>query len=757
MKRRFTVSCLSFVCLFLATPPLLAGPQLPPGYTGPGIPEAPETIKRDAAGKATIRAVRLEAPLKIDGRLDEALYSTYRPISDFIQTEPISGAPATERTEIWLSFDRTNVYLSARCYESHPERMIVNEMRRDGNNVGGQENIAFIFDTFHDMRNGFVFNVNPLGARADGQTSNERQYNGDWNPVWAATVGKFDGGWTVEAAIPFKSLRYAPGTEQVWGFNMRRRNRWKNEYSYITPIPNALGNRGLYQGSLAALLVGIEAPADMRLLELKPYVTSDLTSDTLAVPSISNDPGADVGIDVKYGVTQNLVADFTYNTDFAQVEADEQQVNLTRFSLFFPEKREFFLENQGTFAFGGAAVSGDTAANSDTPILFYSRRIGLNAGREVPIQTGGRLTGRVGRYSLGMLAIRADEAAATATPATTFSVLRVKRDLLRRSSIGAIFTARSKGAAAPPANEAFGVDGTFGFFNNLTINTYWAKSHADGVSSDDVSYRGQLEYAGDRYGVQVERLVVGDNFNPEVGFLRRDDMRKSFGLLRFSPRPKRLKSVRKVSWVGSFVHVANGRHQVETRDIDGEFSVEFQRSDLFVLAVSDNYDFLPRPFRISSNVTLPSAVYRYASVRTAYTIGQQRRISGTLSAEHGTFYNGKKTALAFTRPRIEITPRLAFEPSVSVNRVELDQGSFTTTLVGTRVTQAITPRMFVGALVQYNSDSHSTVANVRLRWEYRPGSELFVVFNEQRDTLGTRFPDLTSRALIVKINRLFRP
>ena len=730
--------------------------ELPFTFDGPPAPVPPEVIARDAVGRATIRAVRLTAPIRVDGRLDEAVYASVPPISDFIQTEPLEGSPATEKTELWVLFDHNNVYVVARCWESHPERMVVNEMRRDSLNIVQNENVAFAFDTFYDGRSSVLFEMNPLGGRIDGQVTNERQINLDWNPVWDLKVGRFEGGWTLEAAIPFKSLRYRPGRAQIWGFNARRMNRWKNEISFLTRIPASLGAGGHFRSSLMATVVGLEAPSGVRNLEIKPYAISDLTSDLTASPTISNDLGGDVGVDVKYGLTPNLTADFTYNTDFAQVEADEQQVNLTRFSLFFPEKREFFLENQGTFAFGGAATSGRSAGAGDTPILFYSRRIGLHEGRAAPIQAGGRLTGRLGRFSLGVLNIQSSDEPRSGSRETNFSVVRVKRDLLRRSSIGALFTRRSVGQGGDGANDAYGVDGTFAFFDNLAINTYWARTRTAGLSGQDTSYRAHLDYRGDRYGARLERLVVGDHFNPEVGFVRRDDMRKSFARFRFSPRPRSMQSIRKLSWIGSLAYVENGAGLLETRDRDAEFDIEFQNSDRFIVAYRDTYEFLTHPFPIAPGVTLPVGSYDYASVRTRFNFGQQRKISANISAEYGTFYSGHKTTIGLSRGRMNIRPQLSIEPSMSVNWVDLAEGAFTTSLVGSRVTYTMTPLMFVSALLQYNSSSHAVAANVRLRWEYRPGSELFVVFNEQRDTLARQFPALANRAVIVKINRLVR-
>ena len=317
---------------------------LPFAIAGPPPPTPPATIARDTQGRITIRAVPVATAPRVDGQLDESWYGSTPPLSDFIQNEPTAGAPATERTEVWVAYDSANVYVTVRAWESQSDRMVVNEMRRDSQNIWQNASVSFMFDTYYDRRNSVMFSVNPLGGRMDSQVTDERVFNSDWNPVWDLAVGTFDGGWTAEAAIPFKSLRYRPGRAQVWGFNVRRTNRWKNEISYLAPI--SVGS-SIGRASQAATLVGIEGPSGSRNVEIKPYVISDLASDATATPRISNDAGGDVGLDVKYGLTQNLTADLTYNTDFAQVEADQQQVNLTRFSLFFPEKREFFLENQG--------------------------------------------------------------------------------------------------------------------------------------------------------------------------------------------------------------------------------------------------------------------------------------------------------------------------------------------------------------------------------------------------------------------------
>ena len=725
---------------------------------GPPPPVPPAVVSRDAAGRVTVRAVRVTTSLRVDGNLDEPVYDDVAALTDFVQQEPLQGAPATEKTEAWVLFDDDHFYLSARCWDSAPEsRWILNGMRRDHNSVGDNEAIFMFLDPFYDRRNGHMFIINAFAGRMDAQTTDERTYDGDWNPVWEARTGRFEGGWTLEVAIPFKSLRYGPGRAQIWGINIRRRVRWKNELAALTPLDPARGLPAIFQASQAATLVGLEAPdGGGRTVEMKPYAISEVGGTRNGSPTLSNDVAGDLGFDVKYGVTQGLAADLTVNTDFAQVEADEQQVNLTRFSLFFPEKREFFLENQGIFIFGGARSASFRGGGTDTPVVFYSRQIGLDQGREVPMEVGGRLTGRVGRFRLGVMNIRTGGVPDIGTRPTTFTVARLRRDILRRSNVGFLVTNRSVSKAGTGSSQTYGGDGVFSFYNNLNINTYWARTSTPGRSGDEVSYRAQLDYNADRYGVQAERLVVGGDFNPEVGFLRRDDFDRRFGHFRFSPRSA-IAVVRKFFYQGQLAYVLDRAGLLETREAEGEFGIEFENSDRVRVVYTRSYELLKEPFRIAPGVTIPIGGYGFENTHASFSLGQTRKLGGTFSIEHGSFFTGDKTTVGFNRGRLELTPQFSFEPSVSYNRVTLPEGRFITTLVTTRTTYTISPLMFVSAFLQYNTSNDTVGTNVRLRWEYQPGSELFVVYNEERDTLTPRrFPELRNRAFIVKINRLFR-
>jgi len=699
-----------------------------------------------------MRAVRVPTPLTIDGRLDEDVFRTVKPASDFYQMVPTKGAAASDTTEVWLLFDDEKLYFAARCWEPAPSRIIANEMRRDSRNILQGDFVGFILDTFHDGRNGVLINISAVGGRRDGLVTNESQFNADWNGVFASAVGRFDGGWTAEVAVPFKSLRYGPGRDQVWGFNVHRGQRLKNERTFLMPMPGLVSPAALIQVSMAATVVGIEAPPAAANIEIKPYAIFNTSTPGPGAPT---DFSADAGVDLKYGISQGVTADLTYNTDFAQAEADEQQVNLTRFSLFFPEKREFFLENAGIFSFGGAST-GPFGPSGDVPVLFYSRRIGLNEGQVAPIDVGGRVTGRVGAYSIGAMNIQTGDEPSAGVRATNFTVLRVKRDFLRRSSIGAIFTGRSVASDGTGSNQAFGVDARLAFFTNVALDAYWARTRSAGSSRDGSSYRLQFDYDADRYGAQIEHQVVESRFQPDAGFVRRVDMRRSRAEVRFSPRTTAHPTVRRLAWIGGLDYVESLAGELETREGQVDYSMEFHNGDSAGVTYTNSFELVRRPFAVASDAMVSAGAYGFNNISGQYGFGQQRKVAATVRVARGSFYGGTKTSVAVGQGLASITSQLSVAPGLSINRIVLAGQSVTSRLLTTRVTYTMTPLMFVSALIQFNSATDRLSANVRWRWEYLPGSEMFVVYNEDRDSREPGFPGLANRALIVKINRLVR-
>ena len=729
-------------------------------------PEFPESITRDERGRATVRAIRLDEPLVVDGILDEPVYSDFRPFGDFVQVAPVADAPSSERTDVWVSFDETHVYVTCRCWDSAPpEEWVANELRRDTPGLRNNEHFGVMFDTFYDRRSGMMFYANPLGARADYAVVDEGGPNTDWNPVWDVAGGRFDGGWIVEMAIPFKSLRYHSGPDQMWGIQLRRSIRHKNEWTYLNPVPAFLaGPQALNRVSAAGTVVGLDLPPAGSNLEFKPYAIGGVTTDRTVSPTVENDAEGDIGLDMKYGLTANLTADLTVNTDFAQVEVDEQQVNLTRFSLFFPEKRDFFLEGRGVFEFGRGGVGGFRPGRGggrfgrgggDAPTLFYSRRIGLDGGRVIPIRAGGRITGKVGPVAVGALNIQTGADGAADIESTNFTVLRLKRDILGRSSVGALFTNRSVATTGEGANRAYGVDASFAFFQNLEMGAYWARTDSPTLDGDDQSWQSALSYEGDKYGVTASYLEIGDAFNPEVGFLRRSDFAKSSGSLRFSPRPGSIDWIRKLTWEVGVDHFADGSGFMESRRRSARFDVELESSDRLSIERTGEFERIDEPFDLSSDVAIGPGRYGFISHRVSYNAGQQRRLSGNASFQWGEFYDGTIRALSVNQGRMVLTNHLSLEPGVSLNWIDLPQAETTQAVFRLRADYAFTPRMFVSSLVQYNEADDAVSSNLRFRWEYAPGSELFVVWTDDRET-GPGSSGLRTRGLVLKVTRLLR-
>jgi len=738
------------------------GPAAVPPVTldGPPAPIAPSVINRDDKGRATIRATRIDRPIRLDGRLDDEVYATVPGAGDFVQQLPRENESASEATQIWIFFDDKNLYIAARCFDSHPEREVATEMRRDDNNVVQNESLSFVLDTFYDRRNGFFFQTSPLGTIRD-QSITDDQANQSWNTVWDVKSARDEQGWTTELVIPFKSLRYAGSGPQVWGFNVRRVVKWKNENDYLSAAPAAYGTGAVNRMNTGGTLVGLETPAQSLNLELKPYAVSTVNTDRAAATPYSNDVTSNAGFDFKYGLTRGLVLDATVNTDFAQVEEDAQQVNLTRFSLFFPEKRDFFLEGEGIFGFGGAAV-GERSGNGtvpEVPILFFSRQIGLTNGQTVPVRTGARITGRAGAYSIGALNIETGEKVSARAVSTNFSVLRVKRNVFRRSSIGIIATRRapSPTTVAGGSNYAGGVDADLAFFQNVSFVGYYAKTGTPGLHGNDGSYRGRFDYGADRFGVQLEHINIGNQFNPEIGYVKRLDFRRTFADIRVSHRTRRSRFVRRLSVDTSLDYIENAaRTLVQNRERKAALTIEFHNSDQFKADYRDDYELLPRDFTIATGVVVPRGGYNYGSFNSSYSIGQQHFFSGQVSTSFGPFYNGTKKSVGFNNAYLAVNRHISFEPGLTLNWIDLPYGNFTARLVTNRTIITPTPRMLISSLLQYNAAAHSLSTSVRLNWEYRPSSQFFVVYSDGRDTLASGLPILLNRSFAVKITRLMR-
>ena len=647
----------------------------------------------------TIRAVRLDASLTIDGRLDEAIYETTAPIDRFEQQVPSEGTAATETTQAWILFDDNNLYFCARMLDSQPARIVANEMRHDSVNIfNGGDSMTLVLDTFNDKRNGVLFQTNPLAAQRE-QAIADGQYIESWNTVWNAKSARIDGGWSTEMVIPFKSLRFRQNGGQVWGINFRRVIRWKNEYAGVTPMPAAFGGSGLAQMQMAATLEGLNIPTRSHNLELKPYAVASSTTDLAAASPFRNDGTGDVGIDAKYGLSRGLTADLTVNTDFAQIEEDLQQVNLTRFSLLFPEKRDFFLGGQGIFSFGGRSLSGRASGgdSDDVPIMFFSRQIGLANGRTVPVLAGARVTGKSGKYDIAALNIETSKSQSVGVDPTNFTAVRVRRDVLRRSNVGVIATARHPGATGGETSMLVGADASFRLSPNNTVLGYYVRTDVAGASSQAASYRARFDYAGDRYGLAAEHLMVAPTFAPEVGYTRREDFRRDTGSVRFSPRLKGNRYMRKLTAQSTFTYDTDAAvTQVQNRSVDTGFGIEFHSGDTLAIGYVGEYELLPQKFRIAPRVTVPQGGYNNKTLSASYALANNHPVAGRFTLATAAFYEGTRHDASYSG-RVAFRPQFAIEPSVSLSWVRLPYGNFDARLVANRFTYTPSTHLFVPA------------------------------------------------------------
>ena len=703
-----------------------------------GWPQAATAESRVAPSEPPAAlAVRLAAAPSVDGDvLGDAAWTSVPPLTDFWQTAPVSGAPASERTEVRIGYTDDTLFFGIVCHDSDPAGIVVNGSRRDSP-LDETDAVQIILDTYRDRQNGFVFGTNPAGLELDGQVTNEgvgggasggpgnaggslSGYNGNWDAAWTVKTRSGDFGWSAEFAIPFRTLRYGRGSSREWGLNVQRNIRRRNEQAYWAPLPHQYN---LFNVSRAGSLTGLEPPPQ-RNLKLLPYVLGELQeSPALGTP---RDTSGELGGDLKWSVTPSLALDATVNTDFAQVEVDEQQINLDRFNLFYPEKRPFFLENAGLFTMGSPGEVD----------LFFSRRIGIGPdGEVVPIAGGARLSGKLAASTSACSTCRR-AASASEVNASNFAAARVSRELPNRSRAGAIFVSRVGTGQLAPAddtNTTLGADGKWGIGRYGAVEGYAAKTSTPGLSGRDHAFNLGANLASPAWELNAEYTEVGVNFNPEVGFLARRDFRKPEGVVlrRFRPRDTLgLLEIRPhVSYRGywkpdgfqesGFLHVDN--HLEWKSGWEVHTGIDFTREGVL------------QPFQIYPGVTVPPGTYDHREAMLVLITNQGAPLSFETRVTLGGFFGGSRaTHSSVLRGRLGE----AFNASVDYTRndVSLPDGRFVTNLVKTRLSYSFSPRLYVQALLQYNDVIDNWSTNLRFGWLHAANTGLFVVYNENRDT-----------------------
>jgi len=702
------------------------------------------------AESPSLDAQRLDQAPVVDGEIvdDDAWQGRLTEI-ELWQTTPDEGDPASQRTEIAVGFTDDTLYLAVVCHDDSPEEIIVSDSRRDASLVE-TDSFQVIFDTFRDLQSGFVFGTNPAGIEYDGQVASEGQggsspsgqaggFNRNWDGDWEVATAISEIGWSAEFAIPFRTLRFGRGKTQTWGLNFQRNIRRRNENSYWAPLPRQFN---LYRLSLAGTLEGVEVPSQ-RNLQIVPYALA--IGERAGIEGADEETDTEAGIDIKWSVTPSLTLDATYNTDFAQVEADEQQINLDRFNLFFPEKRPFFLENAGSFTVG---VPQEVE-------LFFSRRIGIGPrGQEIPVRGGLRLSGKAGAFNVGLLHMRTEEVESVA-PENDFTVARLSRELPNRSSLGVLVTHRDGGSGVDgdDTNLTIGVDGRWGIGRYGQIIGFAAKTDTPDLDGEDHAFRIGASYDSEGWSLGANYTEVGEDFNPEVGFLARDSYRKIDLRIFHRYRPDNWLGLHElrphVSYSGfwdqdssfqqsGFLHVDNhwewkSGHEIHT-------GINFTRE-----GVSE-------PFEISPGVIVPAGTYDHEEAALVFFTNRGAPVRFILRATIGGFFGGDRQAYS-PGVRFRVGEQLNGEVRWTYNDIDLPAGAFDTHLGRLRFSYSFTPKLFVETLVQYNDQSDDWSTNLRFGWLQRAGAGFYVVYNETRDigSAGTGIPD---RSLIVKFSRL---
>ena len=726
-------------------------------------------VDADLTERPSIGALAIDQPIVVDGRLDEPAWRRAEVGTDFRQREPREGAPATERTEFSIAYTPTTLYVGLRASDREPGKIIAKEMERDSR-IFQDDSLLLLLDTFHDRRNAYAFETNLNGARTDTLVTDEgRDLNLEWDGIWSVASRRTAFGWAAEIAIPISTLRFDPQA-RAWGFNVQRYIAHKREMTHWSGLPrevSTLGQAGsqvqpVHRVSMAGELTGLTGISQAAQLQIKPFAVGNLSED----PRLDADPisDGDAGLDLKWGVSRSLALDLTYNTDFAEVEVDQLQTNLTRFSLYFPEKRDFFLENAGIFDFGPPHRE-----FFRPPVLkaFFSRRVGLNDGRQVPIDWGARLTGRLGGWNLGVLRVATAGIAQDDgdLPANAFTVARLKRNLGRRSTVGAIVT-----EAAPEnedANRVVGLDFDYKPTSKLSVGGFWTSSGlseepegaeaSDSADTGEAAYGVNFDYQGRALTASIDAQEIEENYRPMAGFLLRKNVRHLNPQIQWLPRIER-GFIR--SWFTEIrydYYETLDKGELESSRLEiSPIGMRTTTEDRWRLAYVGEEENLVEPFEIASGIVIPPRQYEFDGVELAMFSNQSRLIGVRGLFGWGDFYDGTRTSVRFTF-NVRASKHVQTESQWIYNDVELPQGAFDIGLFSQQLDLTFTPNLRLNTIVQYNDDSEDLGLNVRLHWIYKPGSDLFIVYNENwmEGDLRQRFS--THRQIAVKFTYLIQP
>jgi hypothetical protein len=710
---------------------------------------------QDSSQAPNVAAVFVEQSPVIDGSLDEAVWSDAVLLGAFTQQEPDEGAPVSERTEVRLMYNQNALYVGVHAFDSSPGGITATEMRRDSDRILSEDNFQIILDTFQDSRSGYMFVTNPLGAQLDQQVFNEGEggvpgrptpnINRDWDGVWHAAAQETPDGWVAEIAIPWVTLRFPESESQQWGMNLMRNIGGRNEQAFWAPIPKPYQ---LAKVSFAGTLSGMSSLARGSDLRVTPFLTSG-ASRVGDAGAVDDSFQRDMGIDVKYGLTASINLDVTVNTDFAQAEVDDEQVNLTRFPLFFPEKRDFFLENAGQFKVGSATAFNRLAE------LFFSRRIGLSAtGDQVPILAGGRVTGKVGRNDISVLNVQTNDAFGQS--AENFLVTRYSRHFSSRSRVGGLFINKSE-TDGDHFNRTFAIDMALVPNDALTVTGFIAKTETPGMTEGQTASYLNATWLDQAWRIYGEVADLGDNFNPEVGFLPRRGIRMSKLHFERDPRPDLL-GIRVMNPMVNVTYITDQQNRLVSRRLHYMVGATFDNGAYLNVMHNDHYERLEQPFVVRDGVSVAPGPYSFGEWRLQFNSNPARSVYYQLTYSPQDFYDGVRTDKNLVLGA-RVSSKLSAEASYARNDIELPAQAFGVELGSLRIDYAVSPTMTLRTVTQYNSSTEQWSTSARFRYTYRPGSDVYLVYDELRRDLDAptglgALSEYRDRRLIFKVSHL---
>lgn len=679
-------------------------------------------MQPNAAGIRVARTARTNHAPKLDGTLDDPIWQAAAPVDDFRQREPFETQPATERTDVRILYDARHIYFGVHCYDD-PSGIVATQLRRDLS-MDLDDNFSIMIDPTLSRRSGYIFQVNPLGTQRDGQVIEEQAPNtGDsivdpsWDGLWMSAAKITSDGWTAIIVIPFSTLNFRGGGAVSWGINFRRFIRRKNEEDEWSGYRRIFG---FWRVSQAGRLEGFTRIESGRLLVIKPYALA-------GAQALEGQPWNALhtgGVDIKYGLSNNLIAVGTINTDFSDADVDQQQFNLTPNPIFIPEKRRFFLEDSDVFNF--------LLWNQD--LFFFTRQIGIDpvTGQEVPIDAGGKIAGHAAGFDLGVLDVKTR--AQGPNPYANYSVLRVKRPLMPGSYVGFIAMDKESGSPTDPHNRAAGVDAKFVLFRNLNLRGYYADTWTPGLHGENTALGGRLTYANNWVNIYAGHGVTQKNFNAEMGFVTRTDDQPTIVTLTFTPRPH-IRRVREIDFGGVWFDDPNTADKLIYREFSPSLQVIFNNGAVASVYPQDvTYQFLNHSLHLYKDISIPAGGYRFAAHQLAYTSAGNRRFTYTGSFQWGSYYTGDlKTAVLTGQYRQNAHLALAIDNTL--NAFRLPQGNFDIELAGLQVSYAFNRFLNATTFIQTNTaDTKAVSANFRVRYTFRPDSDLYVIYNA-----GSRF------------------